>query len=77
MLQLPENVQSRVDAMYKRDVAQFAGQQAAGKMENEYESFLAELGGGPPPGMGGAPAGPSRALARAAARRDPIDPSLY
>eukprot|EP00241_Pyramimonas_parkeae_P015036 CAMPEP_0114294294 /NCGR_PEP_ID=MMETSP0059-20121206/10051_1 /TAXON_ID=36894 /ORGANISM="Pyramimonas parkeae, Strain CCMP726" /LENGTH=983 /DNA_ID=CAMNT_0001416065 /DNA_START=245 /DNA_END=3196 /DNA_ORIENTATION=+ len=55
---LPENVQSRVDAMYKRDVAQFAGQQAAGKMENEYESFLAELGGGPPPGMGARPGMP-------------------
>eukprot|EP00242_Pyramimonas_sp_CCMP2087_P007067 CAMPEP_0198199408 /NCGR_PEP_ID=MMETSP1445-20131203/2713_1 /TAXON_ID=36898 /ORGANISM="Pyramimonas sp., Strain CCMP2087" /LENGTH=419 /DNA_ID=CAMNT_0043869247 /DNA_START=192 /DNA_END=1448 /DNA_ORIENTATION=+ len=42
---LPENIQNKVDEQYKRDVARFAPEQA-GKLENEYENFLAELGGG-------------------------------
>eukprot|EP00240_Pyramimonas_obovata_P001116 CAMPEP_0118957364 /NCGR_PEP_ID=MMETSP1169-20130426/62064_1 /TAXON_ID=36882 /ORGANISM="Pyramimonas obovata, Strain CCMP722" /LENGTH=498 /DNA_ID=CAMNT_0006905439 /DNA_START=36 /DNA_END=1529 /DNA_ORIENTATION=- len=40
---LPENIQNRVNEQYKRDVARFAPEQA-GKLENEYENFLAELG---------------------------------
>ena len=31
--------------MYKRDVARFVGNAGANQMENEYENFLAELGG--------------------------------
>ena len=44
----------QVDDLYQRDIARMGGE-AAGKMDDEYNSFLAELGGGPPaPSSGGA-----------------------
>lgn len=49
LYQLPESVRSRMDAQYARDVAaQHPGDEEAGKMDQEYRSFIAELGGEAP-----------------------------
>lgn len=44
----PPPLQSKVEELYQRDVARMNPGEA-GKMDQEYKSFLAELGGGPPP----------------------------
>lgn len=54
---LPEQLQTRVDEMYAKDVARMNPGEAV-KMDHEYKSFLAELGGAPPVEMGAAPRGP-------------------
>jgi len=43
---LPTQIQQRVQEQYRRDVARFTGQDP-GAMEDEYKSFLKELGGDP------------------------------
>lgn len=51
---LPDEIKSRADAQYARDVARFHGADAANKLNNEYENFIAELGGNPVPSGAGA-----------------------
>ena len=69
--QLSTAVQSKVDAQYARDVARMGGGGEGVAPDDEYRSFLAELGGGdgggperarPPPrsGPGGGPGGAGR-----------------
>eukprot|EP00195_Chlamydomonas_chlamydogama_P009264 CAMPEP_0202915954 /NCGR_PEP_ID=MMETSP1392-20130828/67191_1 /ASSEMBLY_ACC=CAM_ASM_000868 /TAXON_ID=225041 /ORGANISM="Chlamydomonas chlamydogama, Strain SAG 11-48b" /LENGTH=607 /DNA_ID=CAMNT_0049608175 /DNA_START=45 /DNA_END=1865 /DNA_ORIENTATION=- len=48
---LPTEIKAKVDALYERDVARM-GHSTAG-MESEYQSFLKELGGAPPPELMG------------------------
>ena len=43
---LPEHMQGKADAQYKRDVARFTGEDPS-KMDSEYQSFLDEVGGRP------------------------------
>lgn len=50
---LPDAVQSQVQEQYERDVARVRGEGGVGMMEAEYKSFLAELGGAPPPELMG------------------------
>lgn len=49
---LPDDIKAKVDAQYQRDVAR-VNPEMAGKIEDEYKSFLAELGGAPPPELMG------------------------
>jgi hypothetical protein len=49
---LPEQMLGKVQEQYERDVARVHGQPLASS-EAEYKSFLAELGGGPPPELMG------------------------
>ncbi|KAL4433587.1 hypothetical protein ABPG75_000028 [Micractinium tetrahymenae] len=51
---LPDQLQSKVDEMYAKDVARMNPGEAV-KMDSEYKSFLAELGGAPPPASDAAP----------------------
>ena len=44
VFQLPEHIKARVDEQYQRDVIAVHGEEA-GRMENEYKTFLQELGG--------------------------------
>ena len=48
---LPFPVQ--VNALYQKDIARMAGEKGAAPMEDEYKSFLAELGGKDPRAAGG------------------------
>ncbi|KAK9812787.1 hypothetical protein WJX72_003699 [[Myrmecia] bisecta] len=47
--QLPTAMQEKVQEQYQRDVARMSGDPNAGKMDDEYKTFLASLGGGPMP----------------------------
>jgi hypothetical protein len=49
---LPEQMLGKVQEQYERDVARVHGGPLASS-EAEYKSFLAELGGGPPPELMG------------------------
>ena len=49
---LPEQMLGKVQEQYERDVARVHGG-AVASSEAEYKSFLAELGGGPPPELMG------------------------
>jgi hypothetical protein len=49
---LPEQMLGKVQEQYERDVARVHGQPLVSS-EAEYKSFLAELGGGPPPELMG------------------------
>ncbi|KAG2422766.1 hypothetical protein HXX76_015786 [Chlamydomonas incerta] len=53
---LPEEMRQKVEEQYARDVARMAGGGEGGRgpgLEDEYKSFLRELGGAPPPEMMG------------------------
>ncbi|KAL4450593.1 hypothetical protein ABPG77_000949 [Micractinium sp. CCAP 211/92] len=54
---LPDQLQSKVDEMYAKDVARMNPGEAV-KMDSEYKSFLAELGGAQPHTMDVAPQRP-------------------
>ncbi|GMH33986.1 hypothetical protein BSKO_01820 [Bryopsis sp. KO-2023] len=64
---LPTHIQQKVDELYQKDVVRVRPEEA-GKLDNEYQSFLAEVGGGPnqeaiagqipPPIMNSVPAQP-------------------
>ncbi|CAK0783328.1 hypothetical protein CVIRNUC_006527 [Coccomyxa viridis] len=59
---LPNQMQEKVQAQYERDIVRMAGPgEAPPKMDDEYKSFLAELGGGPGDG-GGPPSGGMRGM---------------
>lgn len=49
---LPEQMLGQVQEQYERDVARVHGQPIV-SMDAEYKSFLAELGGAPPPELMG------------------------
>lgn len=49
---LPEQMATKVQEQYERDVARVHGGGVV-SMDAEYKSFLAELGGGPPPELMG------------------------
>jgi len=46
---LPTAIQEKVDAQYERDVARMAGGRGGTGLTDEYQKFLQELGGAPPP----------------------------
>lgn len=51
---LPTAVQEQVNQLYQRDIARMAGEGKDTKgMEDEYKTFLAELGGKDPRELGG------------------------
>mmetsp|Transcript_43264 Transcript_43264/g.109537 ORF Transcript_43264/g.109537 Transcript_43264/m.109537 type:complete len:571 (+) Transcript_43264:102-1814(+) len=52
--QLPDEMKTKVDEQYARDVARLNPEEA-GKMDNEYNNFLKELGGGRGGGQDGPP----------------------
>ncbi|CAD7702045.1 unnamed protein product [Ostreobium quekettii] len=55
LYKLPTHIQEKVDEQYQKDVARVRPEEA-GKLDNEYKSFLMELGGGPQPDpMSGGP----------------------
>ncbi|KAI3434500.1 hypothetical protein D9Q98_002575 [Chlorella vulgaris] len=54
---LPDQLQGKVDEMYAKDVARMNPSEAV-KLDDEYKSFLAELGGAPPPPEASASRGP-------------------
>ncbi|CAD7703519.1 unnamed protein product [Ostreobium quekettii] len=55
LYKLPTHIQEKVDEQYQKDVARVRPEEA-GKLDNEYKSFLMELGGGPVVDpMGGGP----------------------
>lgn len=55
--ELPSDMKAKVQEQYERDVARL-NPGAAGKLDDEYKSFLQSLGGAPPPElMGEAPSG--------------------
>ena len=43
----------QVNALYQKDIARMAGEKGTAPMEDEYKSFLAELGGKDPRAAGG------------------------
>ncbi|MEW5318534.1 MAG: hypothetical protein WDW38_009750 [Sanguina aurantia] len=51
--QLPADIKVKVDEQYQRDIARMSGTAAGVRVEDEYQSFLKELGGAPPPEMMG------------------------
>lgn len=46
LYKLPTHIQQKVDELYQKDVVRVRPEEA-GKLDNEYQSFLAEVGGGP------------------------------
>ncbi|KAK9851334.1 hypothetical protein WJX84_006342 [Apatococcus fuscideae] len=55
---LPTEIQEKVDQLYQRDINRTSGEGPAPRLDDEYKSFLAELGGGmgggaPPSGAAG------------------------
>ncbi|KAL4854110.1 Splicing factor-like protein 1 [Chlorella vulgaris] len=56
---LPDQLQGKVDEMYAKDVARMNPSEAV-KLDDEYKSFLAELGGAPSPPEASASRGPGR-----------------
>ncbi|KAL4854108.1 Splicing factor-like protein 1 [Chlorella vulgaris] len=54
---LPDQLQGKVDEMYAKDVARMNPSEAV-KLDDEYKSFLAELGGAPSPPEASASRGP-------------------
>ncbi|KAK9796272.1 hypothetical protein WJX73_001196 [Symbiochloris irregularis] len=53
IFKLPDQIQNAADEQYQRDVARMAGEKAVpGQADADYKSFMAELGGGPPPPSG-------------------------
>lgn len=50
--QLPSDVKAKVQEQYERDVAR-VNPEAAGKLDDEYQSFMRSLGGNPPPELMG------------------------
>ncbi|GLI63119.1 hypothetical protein VaNZ11_006024 [Volvox africanus] len=51
---LPDEIRAKAEEQYARDVARMQGDASGGRgLEDEYKSFLRELGGAPPPEMMG------------------------
>ncbi|GLC74139.1 hypothetical protein PLESTF_001466000 [Pleodorina starrii] len=51
---LPDEIRAKAEEQYARDVARMQGDAGGGRgLEDEYKSFLRELGGAPPPEMMG------------------------
>jgi hypothetical protein len=57
LYQLPPEIKARVDIQYQRDVARMRPEEA-GRMDADYNAFLRELGGAPPPELMGQDGGP-------------------